>query len=125
MDERASGDGPSGLGCAVALGLVLVPAAALSVFGPGLPGEEWPFAIFWGVIFALPFGYLALATRRWKPWVFTAFLTVCIWGAIIFMTARGAPGVSIGVGFLMLAAPILIIVGAWTMVDTTSEQSPD
>jgi hypothetical protein len=125
MDEPASGDGPSGIGCAVALGLVLVPAIALSVFGPGLPGEEWPFAIFWGVIFAVPFGYLALATRKWRPWVFTAFLTICVWGALIFITARGAPGVGFGIVLLMLAAPILITVGAWTMVDPISEQSPD
>jgi hypothetical protein len=95
----------------------------MSVYGPSLPGEEWPFALLWGAVFALPFGYLALATRRWKPWVFTGFLTACIWGALFFITARGEPGVNFGIVLLMLAAPILITVAAAAVVHATSEQS--
>ncbi len=50
---------PSRAGCVIALALVLVPFITASVLR-GLPGEEWPFAIFWGLLLAAPFGYLAL-----------------------------------------------------------------
>jgi hypothetical protein len=103
---------------------MLAPAGAMSAFSATLPVVEWPFALFLGVIFALPFGYLALATRKWGPWVFTALLTACIWGAFVFMTASGEPGVNFGIGFLMLAVPVLITALAAGAVHMTGEQSP-
>ena len=122
MRELASSDEPSRLGCVLALCLALLPGIAGAIIRPS-PAEEWPFDLFWGVIFALPFGYLALATRRWVPWVFTAILTVCIWGALIIVTVRGEPGVNFGIALLMLAAPIVITAAAATAVYVTSKRS--
>lgn len=94
----------------------------MSVFVEPLPGEEWPFALFWGVILALPFGYLALATKAWMPWVVTIILTACIWGALIatvIVSVREQPGVNFGIVLLMLAAPIIITAGAAAAVHFT------
>ena len=104
------------------LALVLVPGVATSVLGETLPAEEWPFALFWGVVFALPFAYLTLAARAWLPWVLTAILTACIWGALVaavVITTREEPGVNFWIVLIMLAAPAVITAGAATAVHLT------
>ncbi|HUG45021.1 MAG TPA: hypothetical protein VMK31_00730 [Sphingomicrobium sp.] len=103
----------------MAITLVLLPGVAMSVLGQTLPAEEWPFALFWGVIFALPFAYLALATSAWQPWVLTAILSACIWGALMAAVAREEAGVSLWLVLFMVAAPVAITAGAALAVHFT------
>ena len=79
-----------------------------------MPGEEWPFALIWGVLLAAPFGYLGLdGTKDWFPWTVAVGLTVLIWGAFIAIAIRSAPGVNFGAALAMLAAPIVVTAAAW------------
>jgi hypothetical protein len=104
-------------GCSVALALVFLPGVVLSVLTGPLPGEEWPFALFYGLLLAVPFAYLALdGTRHWLPWLVATLLTALSWGALsasVISSARDQTGANIGMGLLMLASPVVITVGAW------------
>jgi hypothetical protein len=109
----------------VALCLVFLPSVAMWVFDGPLPADEWPFALLWGAIFALPFGYLALATRAWIPWAITGLLTACVWGALIaavLISVREQPGVNFYLVPFMLAAPIVITVAAAAAVHHTKKR---
>ena len=73
-----------------------------------------------GVLFTLPFGYLALeGTKAWFPWVVAIVLTGFFWGVLILSVVDGARNSS-GVNFemipVLLASPILITCSAWAAV---------
>jgi hypothetical protein len=82
-----------------------------------MPGEEWPFALFYGLLLAIPFGYLALdGTRDWLPWSVAIALTALFWGALIvsvIVSLRDHSGVNFGMGLVMLASPFITTLGAW------------
>jgi hypothetical protein len=106
---------PSRSGCLVALGLVFLPALAASLVG--LPGGELPSTLFFGLLLAAPFAYLALdGAKDRRPWLVASALTALFWGALIvsvFMSTRDETGVNIGMGLVMLASPFVITLGAW------------
>ena len=96
--------------------------AVVLLLAPGLissnliemPGEEWPFALFWGALLAAPFVYLGLdGTRDWLPWAVAIGLTVLFWGAFSASVVLSEPGVNFGTAFAMLAVPIVVTAAAW------------
>jgi hypothetical protein len=109
----------SRIGCIVAFVLVFVPGAVVSVLGQ-MPGEEWPFALFYGVLLAAPFAYLGVeGTKAWIPWLVVVALTACFWGALIasvIISVRDQSGVNFGMALVMLASPFIVTVGAWFAV---------
>ncbi|WP_395622240.1 hypothetical protein [Sphingomonas daechungensis] len=116
---------PSRIGCIIALALILVPGIVSSVLR-GPVGEDWPFAILYGVLLAVPFGYLALeGARNWMPWIVAIALTACFWGALIgssIFSARHHTGVYFGMGLVMLASPIIVTFSAWAAVRSTKDR---
>lgn len=108
---------PSRFGCVIAVALVFVPAVAVSLLSGPLPGEEWLFALFFGLLLALPFAYLGLSgTRDWLPWIVVIVLTALFWGAFttsVILSARSQTGVNMAMGLVMLAAPFVTTMGAW------------
>ncbi len=115
LTQRSTG--PSRIGCVFALALIFAPAIAVTLWVGQLPGEEWPFALFYGVLLALPFGYLALdGTKNRLPLLVVIVLTALFWGALIVSTVNGArdqTGVNFGMGLIMLASPLVTTLGAW------------
>jgi hypothetical protein len=106
-------------GCAFSIALLIVPGLVAFSFDH-LTGEDWPFALFYGVLFAFPFGYLALeGIKAWLPWVVAIVTTACFWGALIvsiLMSVRDKSGVNFGMGLLMLASPLIVTACAWVAV---------
>ena len=101
------------VGCLVAGVLLLAPGLVASNL-TGMPGGEWPFALFWGLLLALPFAYLGInGTNDWVPWTVTVGLTILFWGAFVASVVLSSPGVNFGTAFAMLAVPIVITVAAW------------
>jgi hypothetical protein len=113
---------PSRTGCVAALALVLVPGLVSSVLRR-TPGEDWPFALFEGMLLAIPFGYLALeGSKAWLPWIVAMVLTIFFWGAVIasvIASVRDRSGVNFGIAFVMLAAPFVVTAAAWFAVQAT------
>ena len=112
-------------GCLTALALVLIPAVA--AFSLGVPlSEEWPFALFFGLLLAAPFGYLALeGTKAWLPWAVAVVLSACFWGALsasIIISARDQTGVNFGMGLVMLGSPFVVTGGAWLALQSTKRR---
>ena len=108
--QEASG---ARIGCLVAVVLLLAPGLLASIL-VGMPGGEWPVALFWGLLLAAPFGYLGLdGTKDWLPWTVTVGLTALFWGAFIASLILSGPGVNLGSALAMLAAPIFITAAAW------------
>ena len=104
----------------MALLLVLAPGVVASLL-IGMPGEEWPFALFWGVLLAAPFGYLGLdGTKNWLPWTVAIGLTALFWGAFIASVILGEPGVNFGKAIAMLVVPIVITAATWSCNRATS-----
>lgn len=108
---------PSRLGCVVAISLVFMPGAAVSMMAETLPGEEWPFALLFGLFLAAPFAYLGLdGTKDWFPWLVAVLLTALFWGALavsVIISARDQSGVNIGMGLAMLASPFVTTLATW------------
>lgn len=94
---------------------------ASSFFSGPLAGEDWPFAIFCGVLLALPFGYLALeGPTSLRPWIVALLVTACFWGLIIvmiFLSARDQSGVNFGIVPIALASPVVVTIAAWLALD--------
>ena len=116
-EETTSSTGANRGGCVVAIALILLPGLAAMVWSGPLLGEELPYALFYGLLLAIPFGYLALdGTRHWLPWFVAVAMTVGFWGALIgsaIISAREQSGVNFGMGLVMLASPILTTLSAW------------
>ena len=113
MNEPSQGSSQSRVGCLVAGMLLLAPGLLASNL-TGMPGEEWPFALFWGLLLALPFAYLGIeGTKDWLPWTVAAGLTILIWGAFVASVVLSSPGVNFGTALAMFAAPIVITAAAW------------
>ena len=112
----------SRIGCVVAFALLFVPGVVVSLLGH-MPGEEWPFELFYGVLLAIPFAYLGLeGTKAWFPWIVAATLTACFWGALIasvIISVRDRSGVNFGMGLVMLASPFVVTAAAWFAVQAT------
>lgn len=104
-------------GCSVAVALVFLPGVLLSVLTGPLPGAEWPVALFFGLLVAVPFAYLALSgTTAWLPWVVTTLLTVLFWGASatsVLISARHQTGLNVWIVVVMFASPFVITFAAW------------
>lgn len=113
--DRGSSE-PSRVGCIFALALILVPGIVSSVLR-GPVGEDWPFALFYGFLLAVPFAYLGLdGTRDRIPWLVAVVLSCLFWGALIvsvIVSAREQSGVNFGMGLVMLASPFVITAAAW------------
>lgn len=109
--------GPSRSGCIFALALIFLPAIIATLSVGSLPSAEWPFALFEGVLVALPFGYLAMdGAKNWLPWLIAIVLTALFWGAVevsAVISARDQTGVNFGMLPVMLASPFVITFGAW------------
>ena len=123
MSEPEKGSAElSRIGCVVAFALVFVPGFVASLLG-GMPSEEWPFALFYGGLLALPFAYLGLeGTKAWFPWIVAIVLTACFWSALIasvVVSVRDQSGVNFGMGLVMLASPFVVTAGAWWAVQAT------
>lgn len=111
-------------GCffALALGFITVAAffgVSAIVIGPRgakFISEEWPFLILQALLAGAPFAILALIGIRSKlPWLVALFLTLCVWGLLFYsviLAARDGTGANIGMGWLMLVAPIIISAAA-------------
>ena len=124
MRERTSTSDQWRGGCWIALALAVTPILVIAVWPHGLVlSEEWPFALFWGVVLAIPFAYLGLeGTKAWFPWIVAVALTACFWGALIasvIMSVRDRSGVNFGMVLVMLASPFVVTVGAWFAVQAT------
>jgi len=118
MGEPAQGSkAPIRSGCIFALALIFLPTVVITLWDGPLPSEEWPFELFYGVLLALPFGYLALdGTKKWLPWVVAHVLTALFWGALIVSTvisAEDQTGVNFRMGLVMLTSPFVTTFGAW------------
>jgi hypothetical protein len=118
-EEKQQSTEASPAGCAFSVALIFVPGV-VGFWFDRLTGEDWPFALFYGLLFALPFGYLALeGVRAWLPWVVAAVATACFWGALIASVVSGMrdnTGVDFGMGLLMLASPFVVTACAWIAV---------
>ena len=105
-------------GCVAAIGIgvltVILVLAALWMMLGDLPGlsEEWGILALWVAWIAAPFGLLALAGVQARfPWLVGIVLTAALWGYFIadpFLRGEDDPGFNFGLGWLMLASPIII-----------------
>jgi hypothetical protein len=112
--------GPNPPGCALALaaGPAVVAAQALAfAWLTGRPldlDQEWGVLLVQVAIVAAPFLLLSLAGTRDKlPWLAAAFLTLALWGWVLFDGVRyqwsgDKSGANIGLGLIMLASPFVI-----------------
>lgn len=119
-DASPDEDGPNAAGCALALaaGPAVVAAQALAfTWLTGRPldlGEEWGVLLFQAGMVAGPFLLLSLAGTRDKlPWLVAAFLTLALWGWVLFDGVRyqwsgDKSGANIGLGLIMLVSPFVI-----------------
>jgi len=93
-----------------------------------MTGEEWPFALFHGLLLAIPFGYLGLeGGKAWLPWIVAVGLTACFSAALILSilaSVRDQSGANIGMGWLMIAWPFVVTGGAWLAVQATKRERP-
>jgi len=110
VSERASVSDQWRGGCFLALAPFLAPLFVVAVWPDGLVlAKEWPFLLLWGLLLALPFGYLALdGTKDWLPWSVAAFLTLGCWGVLLKF---GGPG--LGAALISFAIPLFITATAW------------
>lgn len=114
MSGPDKGSSRSRVGCLVAAALLITPGLIASLM-IGIPGAEWPFALFWGALLAAPFGYLGLdGTKDWLPWTVAIGLTALFWGAFIASVILGEPGVNFAKALAMLVAPVVITAATWS-----------
>ena len=104
-------------GCAFALVFAFVPLTlTLIVLRGRLAGEDWFFALLYGLLYAMPFGYLGLEGRRQVlPWAAALLLTAAVWLAFFLAHQRGE-GVNFLVGALTFVAPFCVTALVWALV---------
>jgi hypothetical protein len=108
--ERASSSDQWRGGCFIALALLFAPMLVVAAWPHGLVlSEEWPFLLLTGLLFALPFGFLALdGTKDWLPWSVAAFLNLGCWGLLLKFAGPGP-----GAALISLVIPPFVTAGAW------------
>jgi hypothetical protein len=124
-DVTPDADRLSLVGCLVALGLIFIPGA-VGAIGGSMPSDDWPFALFEGVILAIPFGYLAVESpKSWFPWfiavVFTSgFCAVALW--MVWDSSQYQSGVNFAIIPLMILSPIVTTAAAWAAVQSGKDR---
>lgn len=107
-------------GCLVALLIGIVTIALVRISLWRLTGEvpdlqaKWAAWLFWAVLVAAPFSYLALkGVGANVPWITAAILTAAYWGVFLALPlVRPHDRNDLGAILLMLLYPVFIIASA-------------